>query len=127
MAFQALEMVRPRRQRNKTPSVHVYTVENRLSPGLVDVRIRLTRPLMESLGWQLNDRVNVLVGTEENAGQILLQQDKSGMLKIRRSPQSLSSFVLSSRAIPLPPGIKTRAQFEITAEGLIITWTSRPN
>lgn len=82
---------------------------------------------MESLGWQLNDRVNVLVGTEENAGQILLQQDKSGMLKIRRSPQSLSSFVLSSRAIPLPPGIKTRAQFEITAEGLIITWTSRPN
>lgn len=91
------------------------------------MRIRLTRPLMESLGWSENERVNVLVGTEEHAGQILLQPAKSGMFQFRRSTQSVSSYVLSSRAIPLPAGIKTRAQHEIQPEGLIVTWTSKPN
>lgn len=127
MAFQALDRAIPRRRRNKAPAVHVYTVESRRSPGLVDVRIRLTRPLMESLGWSENERVNVLVGTEEHAGQILLQPAKSGMFQFRRSTQSVSSYVLSSRAIPLPAGIKTRAQHEIQPEGLIVTWTSKPN
>lgn len=127
VAFEALDRSKPRRRRNKTPTVHVYTTECRRSPGLVDVRIRLTRPLMEQLGWSENERVNVLVGTGEHAGQILLQPNKSGMFQFRRSTQSVSSYVLSSRAIPLPAGIKTRAEFEVQAEGLIVTWTSKPN
>lgn len=124
MAFQALSRSKPKRRRNQKPAVNIYTVESRRNSDLVDVRIRLTKPLMEQLGWQENQRVNVLVGTEEHVGSILLRPDKSGMFQLRR--QSLSSFVLSSRAIPLPPGIKIRASFEVQ-EGELLLWTSRPS
>ena len=124
MAFQALSRSKPKRRRNQKPAANIYTVESRRNSDLVDVRIRLTKPLMEQLGWQENQRVNVLVGTEEHVGSILLQPDKSGMFQLRR--QSLSSFVLSSRAIPLPPGIKIRASFEVQ-EGELLLWTSRPS
>lgn len=124
MAFQALSRSKPKRRRNQKAAAHIYSVESRRHSDLVDVRIRLTKPLMEELGWTDNQRVNVLVGTEEHAGSILLQPDKSGMFQLRR--QSLSSFVLSSRAIPLPPGIKIRALFEVQEEGLLL-WTSKPS
>lgn len=124
MAFEALSRSKPKRRRNQKAAVHIYSVESRRNSDLVDVRIRLTKPLMDELGWTENEKINVLVGTEEHVGSILLQADRSGMFKLRR--QSLSSFVLSSRAIPLPPGIKIRASFE-AREGELLLWTSKPS
>lgn len=123
MAFQALDSSKPRRRRNQTPAVYVYTVESRRSPGLVDVRIRLTKPLMEALGWNENQKVTVLVGSGEDEGQLLLQASNSGMFKFRRSTPTKSSFVLSSRNIPLPAGLKIRPPWELQEGGLLITWT----
>lgn len=123
MAFQALDSSKPRRRRNQNAAVHIYTVESRRSPGLVDVRIRLTRPLMEKLGWSESQKVAVLVGTGEHEGQLLLQESNSGMFQFRRSTPTKSSFVLSSRNIPLPAGLKTRPEWELQEGGLLITWT----
>lgn len=113
MAFNTVTRAKPPRQRNKEPAVHLYTVEHRRSPGTVDVRIRLTRPLMQLLGWSENQRVNVLVGSEEDAGTLKLEATPQGVFQFRRSTQSLSSYVITSRAIPLPMGLRMKAKYEI--------------
>lgn len=123
MAFEALVSSKPTRRRNQTARLHIYSVESRRAPHLVDVRIRLTRPLMEKLGWSENQRVNVLVGIGEDAGKLLLKPHEDGMFRFQASTPSRSSFVLSSRAIPLPAGLKAYMEWEQLEEGLLVTWT----
>lgn len=122
MAFQALDSSKPRRRRNQNAAAYIYTVESRRVPGQVDVRIRLTKPLMEKLGWGENQTVAVLVGTGEHEGQLLLQASNSGIFQFRRSTPTKSSFVLSSRNIPLPAGLKSRPPWELQEGGLLISW-----
>lgn len=122
MAFNAVTRAKQPRQRNKAPTVHIYTVGHRRHPGTVDVRIRLTRPLMQELGWGEREKVNVLVGSEEDAGTLMIEATPKGVFQFRRSTQSLSSYVLASRAIPLPIGIKTKAAYEIKDGNLLVSY-----
>jgi hypothetical protein len=121
MAFETLQSSKPTRKRNQTPRLHIYTVETR-RPHLTDVRIRMTRPLMENLGWTDNQRVNVLVGMDEDEGKLILQPSPQGMFKFKKVKPNFTSSVLSSRAIPLPAGIKGYMAYEPQENGdLLIT------
>lgn len=120
MAYQEILSAKPKRRRNQKPCASLYTTESRRASYLVDVRIRLTRPLMEILGWTPNERVSVLVGTDEHQGTIMLRHDPEGPFEFRPSTQSLSSSVLSSRNIPLPAGLKTKMEWTKIEGGVLL-------
>lgn len=113
MAFSTLDRAHPPRRRNPRPEVHIYTTAHRRMPGSVDVRIRFTKVLIDQLGWAPDQRLSVLVGHDEDDGKIIIKAQKDGIFRLAKSAQSQTSYVLTSRQIPLPEGLKFKAPFTI--------------
>lgn len=119
MAFQQLQAARHPRRRNQEPAVHLFTRESRKSPEHVETRLRLTLPLLKLLGWSENQRLDVMVGVDEDEGKIQVAPNASGVFRLRRLSTSGTSFVLTSRVIPVPAGIDKKVQFSVE-EGTIL-------
>lgn len=81
----------------------------------MDARIRVTKVLAEQLGWSVNERLSVMVGLKggDDDGKILLRPEANGAFRLSRPAQSETSYVLTSRMIPLPPGLKLKADYTI--------------
>lgn len=122
MAFKTCTAKRAPRKQNTLPGVYLYTKEGLRRADQTEVRLRVTRPLLEKLGWSENQRLNVLVGLDEDDGMLQLEPNPAGIFRLRLSTQSASSFVLASRIIPIPAGINRKVDYQIFNDILIIAY-----
>lgn len=122
MAFQQVTTARLARRRNTLSSVYLYTRESRRSPDQVETRLRVTLPLLKELGWAVDQRVDLMVGVDEDEGKIRVAPNKAGVFRLRTLSASGTSFVLTSRTIPVPAGIDRKVAYQIEGAELLIDY-----
>jgi hypothetical protein len=120
MAFTQIKNARLPRRRNTLPTIHLYTRESRRSADQVETRLRLTLPLLRELGWTVDQRVDVMVGVDEDQGRIQIAANPAGVFRLRKLSTSGTSFVLTSRTIPVPAGINKKVEYSIDEGKLLI-------
>lgn len=120
--FEKVVRKRQPRKQNSEPIAWLYTRDGTRRPGQVMCRLRLTRALLLELGWPENQRLDVCVGLDEDAGKVQVSTNPTGSFRLRKSTPSGTSFVLASRLIPVPAGINRKVGHSCQNGTLIISF-----
>lgn len=75
-----------KRAGNKPISEKRITATTKALPsGLINIRFRISQPLMDELRWQIGDRIDLYLGTDEHLGLLKLMLE----MGISRGPRIL--------------------------------------